>query len=161
MRATTRTGEQKDGAGAAQVLAGRQQGAPGGRVLQADARRAHAQLAYQREGAPWTPWACCPWNPDQHVLWRLLCSAARWLRQSSAARLLTKRHSGPPYRFPAQTCHGQNQRHSCMQGPRDIYLGISGAILGTIPTAFLYFTTYEWCKQRLADRGHSQVGPYL
>ena len=45
-----------------------------------------------------------------------------------------------------------------MQGPRDIYLGISGAILGTIPTAFLYFTTYEWCKQRLADRGHSQVG---
>ena len=43
------------------------------------------------------------------------------------------------------------------QGPRDIYLGISGAILGTIPTAFLYFTTYEWCKERLADRGHSQV----
>ena len=45
------------------------------------------------------------------------------------------------------------------QGPKDIYLGMTGAILGTIPTAFLYFSTYEWCKDRLAARGHSQVSP--
>ena len=45
----------------------------------------------------------------------------------------------------------------CPQGPRDIYLGISGAVFGTIPTAFLYFSTYEWCKERLSERGHSQV----
>ena len=46
-----------------------------------------------------------------------------------------------------------------IQGPRDIYLGISGAVFGTIPTAFLYFSTYEWCKERLSERGHSQVRP--
>ena len=34
---------------------------------------------------------------------------------------------------------------------------MTGAILGTIPTAFLYFSTYEWCKERLSARGHSQV----
>ena len=44
-----------------------------------------------------------------------------------------------------------------MQGPKDIYLGMTGAIIGTIPTAFLYFSTYEWCKEKLAARGHSQV----
>lgn len=36
---------------------------------------------------------------------------------------------------------------------------MTGAVLGTIPTAFLYFSTYEWCKERLAARGHSQVTP--
>ena len=44
-----------------------------------------------------------------------------------------------------------------VQGPKDIYLGMTGAFLGTIPTAFLYFSTYEWCKERLSARGHSQV----
>ena len=44
-----------------------------------------------------------------------------------------------------------------LQGPKDIYLGMTGAVLGTIPTAFLYFSTYEWCKDRLTARGHSQV----
>ena len=44
-----------------------------------------------------------------------------------------------------------------VQGPKDIYLGMTGAIIGTIPTAFLYFSTYEWCKEKLAARGHSQV----
>ena len=34
---------------------------------------------------------------------------------------------------------------------------MTGAIIGTIPTAFLYFSTYEWCKEKLAARGHSQV----
>lgn len=44
-----------------------------------------------------------------------------------------------------------------MQGPRDIYLGISGAILGTIPTALLYFSTYEWCKEKLTAQGRPQA----
>ena len=37
---------------------------------------------------------------------------------------------------------------------------MTGAVLGTIPTAFLYFSTYEWCKERLAAKGHSQVSPH-
>lgn len=44
-----------------------------------------------------------------------------------------------------------------MQGPMDIYLGISGAILGTIPTALLYFSTYEWCKEKLTAQGRPQA----
>ena len=36
-----------------------------------------------------------------------------------------------------------------VQGPKDVYRGLTGAVLGTIPTAILYFTTYEWCKARL------------
>lgn len=39
-----------------------------------------------------------------------------------------------------------------MQGPKDVYRGLTGAMLGTIPTAILYFTTYEWCKARLEAR---------
>lgn len=39
-----------------------------------------------------------------------------------------------------------------VQGPADMYLGLTGAILGTIPTAILYFTAYEWCKTRLEAR---------
>ena len=35
------------------------------------------------------------------------------------------------------------------QGPKDVYRGLTGAVLGTIPTAMVYFTTYEWCKMRL------------
>ena len=46
---------------------------------------------------------------------------------------------------------------ACLQGPKDIHLGMTGAVLGTIPTAFLYFSTYEWCKDRLTAQGHSQV----
>lgn len=33
-----------------------------------------------------------------------------------------------------------------------MYLGLTGAILGTIPTAMLYFTAYEWCKTKLEAR---------
>ena len=33
-----------------------------------------------------------------------------------------------------------------------MYRGLTGAVLGTIPTAILYFTTYEWCKARLEAR---------
>ena len=39
-----------------------------------------------------------------------------------------------------------------VQGPKDVYRGLSGAVLGTIPTAVLYFTTYEWCKAQLEAR---------
>lgn len=40
-----------------------------------------------------------------------------------------------------------------IRGPKDVYRGLTGAVLGTIPTAMLYFTTYEWCKTRLEARG--------
>ena len=46
------------------------------------------------------------------------------------------------------------------QGPRDVYLGLTGAVLGTIPTALLYFATYEYCKERLAARGRGQARPW-
>ena len=46
------------------------------------------------------------------------------------------------------------------QGPRDVYLGLTGAVLGTIPTALLYFATYEYCKERLAARGRGQACPW-
>lgn len=39
-----------------------------------------------------------------------------------------------------------------LQGPKDVYRGLTGAVLGTIPTAILYFATYEWCKARLEAR---------
>lgn len=45
------------------------------------------------------------------------------------------------------------------QGPRDVYLGLTGAVLGTIPTALLYFATYEYCKERLTARGKPQACP--
>ncbi len=45
------------------------------------------------------------------------------------------------------------------QGPRDVYLGLTGAVLGTIPTALLYFATYEYCKERLTARGKPQARP--
>jgi solute carrier family 25 S-adenosylmethionine transporter 26 len=44
-----------------------------------------------------------------------------------------------------------------IKGPQDIYLGFTGAVLGTIPTAFLYFTAYEWCKRQLQKRGHDNA----
>ena len=40
-----------------------------------------------------------------------------------------------------------------------MYLGLTGAVLGTIPTALLYFATYEYCKERLAARGRGQARP--
>lgn len=54
-----------------------------------------------------------------------------------------------------------HMRNWLCRGPKDIYLGMTGAILGTIPTAFLYFSTYEWCKERLSARGHSQAVTHL
>lgn len=41
---------------------------------------------------------------------------------------------------------------NAVQGPRDMYLGLTGAVLGTIPTAMLYFTAYEWCKGHMERR---------
>ncbi|CAK0786047.1 hypothetical protein CVIRNUC_009260 [Coccomyxa viridis] len=54
-----------------------------------------------------------------------------------------------------------HMRNWLIKGPKDIYLGMTGAIIGTIPTAFLYFSTYEWCKEKLAARGHSQAVTHL
>lgn len=48
-----------------------------------------------------------------------------------------------------------------MQGPKDVYRGLTGAVLGTIPTAMLYFTTYEWCKTRLEARGAPSAVTHL
>lgn len=48
-----------------------------------------------------------------------------------------------------------------LQGPRDMYLGLTGAVLGTIPTAILYFTAYEWCKTRLEARGAPSAVTHL
>lgn len=43
------------------------------------------------------------------------------------------------------------------QGPRDLYLGVWGSILGTLPTAAVYFATYEWCKGKLEARQCGQA----
>lgn len=34
-------------------------------------------------------------------------------------------------------------------GPRDVYLGVTGSILGTLPVGFAYFAAYEACKSWL------------
>ena len=47
----------------------------------------------------------------------------------------------------------------CPAGPADVYLGLTGAVLGTIPTAAIYFGVYEWCKGRLEKRGWCAPGP--
>ena len=44
-----------------------------------------------------------------------------------------------------------------LQGPRDLYLGLFGAALGTLPTAAVYFATYEWCKGRMEGWGCGQA----
>ncbi|KAL3151859.1 hypothetical protein ABBQ38_012823 [Trebouxia sp. C0009 RCD-2024] len=43
-------------------------------------------------------------------------------------------------------------RNWLIRGPKDVYRGLTGAVLGTIPTAILYFATYEWCKAQLEAR---------
>ncbi|KAK9840744.1 hypothetical protein WJX81_001695 [Elliptochloris bilobata] len=58
------------------------------------------------------------------------------------------------YLGPRRVAHFRNV---LFKGPRDVYLGLTGAVLGTIPTALLYFATYEYCKERLAARGHVQA----
>ena len=40
-----------------------------------------------------------------------------------------------------------------------MYLGLTGAVLGTIPTAAIYFGVYEWCKGRLESRGWCATFP--
>ncbi|KAK9827501.1 hypothetical protein WJX74_006134 [Apatococcus lobatus] len=42
-----------------------------------------------------------------------------------------------------------------INGPRDVYLGLTGAIVGTLPTSLVYFAAYEWCKQQLEKRSSS------
>lgn len=36
-----------------------------------------------------------------------------------------------------------------IRGPQDVYLGVTGSILGTLPVGFAYFAAYEGCKQWL------------
>ena len=51
-------------------------------------------------------------------------------------------------------------RNVLVAGPRDVYLGITGAVLGTIPTAAIYFALYEYTKTRLERRGWYSLPPY-
>ena len=37
-------------------------------------------------------------------------------------------------------------RNWLIRGPRDIYLGVTGSILGTLPVGLAYFAAYEGCK---------------
>lgn len=64
-------------------------------------------------------------------------------------------------RLSAWFLHCYGQRTVIMQGPKDVYRGLTGAVLGTIPTAMLYFTTYEWCKTRLEARGAPSAVTHL
>ena len=53
-------------------------------------------------------------------------------------------------------------RNVLVAGPQDVYLGLTGAVLGTIPTAAIYFAVYEWSKRRLDKLGwcaHGCPGP--
>lgn len=52
-------------------------------------------------------------------------------------------------------------RNVLVAGPRDVYLGFTGAVLGTIPTAFIYFTVYEWSKRQLEKRGWSSAAGHI
>lgn len=44
-----------------------------------------------------------------------------------------------------------------LAGVRNLYLGLSGAVLGTLPTAVIYFATYETVKRSLGDRSPGVV----
>lgn len=48
-----------------------------------------------------------------------------------------------------------------VMGPRDVYLGLTGAVLGTIPTALVYFAAYEWAKARMEARNWSSSAVHL
>lgn len=53
--------------------------------------------------------------------------------------------------------HVIRMRNVVYGGPRDLYLGVWGSILGTLPTAAVYFATYEWCKGKLEARQCGQA----
>jgi hypothetical protein len=46
----------------------------------------------------------------------------------------------------------QVQPNIFCHGFRDIYTGVSGALLGTVPTAFVYFWAYENSSKYLKDK---------
>ena len=48
-----------------------------------------------------------------------------------------------------------------MQGPLDLYRGLTCAILGTIPVAMIYFSTYELSKGFMERRGASGTTSHL
>ena len=51
--------------------------------------------------------------------------------------------------------------YTMLQGPRDVYLGLAGAVLGTLPTALVYFSTYEVVKARLERTQCKQAVTHL
>lgn len=52
-------------------------------------------------------------------------------------------------------------RHWLVQGPLDLYRGLTCAILGTIPVAMIYFSTYELSKGYMERRGASGTTSHL
>ena len=42
-------------------------------------------------------------------------------------------------------------RNLAYRGPRDVYLGLTGSIVGTIPVSFVYFITYENVKRLMEE----------
>ena len=54
------------------------------------------------------------------------------------------------------------KRVACLkQGPLDLYRGLTCAILGTIPVAMIYFSTYELSKGFMERRGASGTTSHL
>eukprot|EP00210_Caulerpa_lentillifera_P001573 g1511.t1 len=45
-----------------------------------------------------------------------------------------------------------------IRGPRDVYLGVTGSILGTLPVGLAYFAAYECCKTWLESTWESMKG---
>lgn len=63
-----------------------------------------------------------------------------------------KKHSVQFYVSPHRVVKFKNFLY---KGPRDVYLGLTGAILGTLPVGLLYFSAYEVCKSWMERAGHS------
>eukprot|EP00884_Botryococcus_braunii_P023366 jgi/Botrbrau1/9713/Bobra.0388s0008.3 len=73
-------------------------------------------------------------------------------------RTSTKQHPVDVYMGRRRVMHFRNW---LVKGPKDVYLGLTGAVLGTIPTAFLYFWAYEWTKNKLEARKQSQAVTHI
>ena len=58
-------------------------------------------------------------------------------------------------------CAHRGITSAVMQGPVDLYRGLSGAIFGTVPVALVYFSTYESCKSFLEERGVGKAAAHL
>ncbi|KAK9804260.1 hypothetical protein WJX72_003751 [[Myrmecia] bisecta] len=80
---------------------------------------------------------------------------------AKALQKWTKKTQSKPLNLYVGNHRLVHTRNWLIKGPRDVYLGLTGAVLGTIPTACLYFSTYEWCKTRLERQKHSQAFVHL